>query len=201
MPQTVPAEYLNSPATGYVYVALLSQSSQEKITGLLEKLAMELPDVIWPMPQKAMHVTLCEIVQSRKSYSENKDTLYARRRQEYEVGAAEVLCRIPKFGITLDHIEVSPDAIIVRSGDGSMFNDIREKLLGRITLPEETKRPPNIIHSSIARYTKSVQMERVQAAVAKHTIEFKEPITEFKLLKTLVPPLLKYEELRSYLLS
>lgn len=201
MTETIPATYLNRPAIGYIYVALLSENTQTEIGSLLNQLSKELPGVIWPMPAQAMHTTLCEIIQSRKTYSEDKDALYASHRQEYEVGAAEVFRPIPSFSVLLNHIEVSPEAIIIRAEKGNAFNYIREKLLGHITLPAETKRPPDVIHASIARYLCPVDVEDVRAAVAKHTIALAEPITEFKLLKTLIPPLLKYEEIASFPLT
>ena len=201
MTETIPATYLNRPETGYLYVALLSEDAQAKISGLLKALTEELPGVLWPMPPQAMHTTLCEVIQSRKNYSEGKDVLFASHQKEYVEGAAEVLLSIPRFSVVFNYIEVSPEAIIVRTEDGGAFNDIRAKLLDHINLPTETKRPPNIIHSSIARYLQAIDIEDVRAAAAKHTISFEEPITEFKLLKTIVPPLLQYKEIASFPLT
>jgi len=201
MTETIPATYLNKPETGYFYAALLSENAQVKVSGLLQELTEELPEIIWPMPPEAMHITLCEIIQARKVYSQDKDTLFTDREDEYVHGAAEVLRSIPRFSVMFNRIEVSPEAIIIRTENGSAFNSIREKLLGRITLPDETKRPPNIIHSSIARYVEAVDIERVQSVMAKYSIMLEEPITEFKLIKTLVPPLLEYEELAGYPLA
>lgn len=198
MLETVPAQYINEPAIGFVYVALLSENAQQKITQLLADISQELPGVVWPMPPEALHLTLCEIVQSRKEYSEDKEELFDKRKQEYTEAAAEVLTEIPRFSVTLDCIEASPEAIIVRTKDSSAFNGIRARLLERITLPEETKTPPNITHSSIARYLKATDVEAVRAVLAKHTVQIEEPITEFKLLKTLIPPLLSYEEITSF---
>ncbi len=198
MIETAPAPYINEPAIGYLYVALLSKSAQEKISKLLQAMHAELPDVIWPMPPEALHLTLCEVIQARKPYSEDKETLFKRREQEYLTGAADALSTVSPFTVRIDQIEVSPEAIIVRSRDGTAFNDIRAKLLGHISLPDETKRPPDIIHSSIARYTRSVDIEAVRAVATRQALSFNEPITEFKLLKTLVPPLLQYEEIASF---
>lgn len=199
--ETVPARYLNEPATGYIYAALLSKHAQSKITELLESMRQELPGIIWTMPADALHMTLCEVIQSRKSYSEDKDTLFARRRDEYFDGAARALEGIPVFSVIFNQIEVSKDAIIIRTQDGTPFNEIRAKLLGNISLPAVTKRPPDIIHSSIARYQQAVNMETVQAVAANHHIDFTEEIAEFKLLRTTVPPLLEYEELASFALE
>jgi hypothetical protein len=153
------------------------------------------------MPPKALHITLCEIVQSRKIYSYDKEALFELRSEEYFHGAGQVLTNTPAFSVVFDQIEVSLDAIIVRSSESAVFNDIRTKLLGSISLPDETRRPPDITHSSIARYLKRIDVESVRAAAANHTIGFAEPITEFKLLKTFVPPLLEYEELASFQLK
>lgn len=199
--ETIPAQYLNEPSIGYVYAALLSEHAQSKITELLESMRQELPGIIWTMPPDALHITLCEVIQSRKPYSEDKDTLFARRQDEYFDGAAHALKGISVLNVVFNQIEVSKDAIIIRTQDGAPFNDIRATLLSHISLPDETKRPPGIIHSSIARYQQAVDIETVQSVAASHRINFTEEITQFKLLRTTVPPLLEYEELTSFTLE
>jgi hypothetical protein len=103
------------------------------------------------------------------------------------------LSNTPKFTITFDTIEASPQAVIVKASDSSKFNSIRAELTANIQLPDETRTPPDITHTSIARYVKEI--------VARHRIKIEEEVTEFKLIKTEIPPLQKYEVLKTYALA
>jgi hypothetical protein len=160
MTKTIPAEYIGRPNLGYVLVALPSEKTKARLATLLGELAVELPDVIWRMPPEQLHITLCEIIQP-KPYSEDKEKLYNLHKEEYENIPEQILSAMPKFTIALDVIESSPQAIIVRSSNPSSFNLIRSQLVQNMQLPTETRTPPDIIHSSIARYVLEVDLERV----------------------------------------
>lgn len=198
MAETIPADYIDRPARGYIYVSLMSPHGRQQVANLLHQLQDELPGVIWPMPPSALHVTLAEIIQSRKEYTQDKDALFEEHRQEYERQPERILARMGQFAVTFNAIEASEQAIIVRGIDQGQFQSIRSRLVAEVPFPDETKSPPDIIHSSIARYKKSVDLEHVQQIIARHALAFEEPITQFHLMKTVVPPLLKYETLRAY---
>jgi 2'-5' RNA ligase len=200
MAKTVPADFLDKESIGYVILAFPSENFKSYITRLLNDLAAELPDVIWPMPPEQLHITLCEIIQP-KPYSQDKEVLYKLHKEQYETVPAQTLSAFPKFTITFDTIEVSPQAIIVKSSNSDSLNSIREKLVSKIELPKETRTPPDISHSSIARYLKEVDLEIVQKVVARHKIDIKEEIVEFKLLRNEVLPLQKYEVIRTFPLA
>lgn len=197
MIKTVPANFTGKENVGYILLALLSEETKNHIAELLKDLNTQLPGVLWSMPPKQMHITLCEIIQP-KPYTSDKDTLYKLHQDLYEDVPAKILSNLPKFTVTLDIIECSPQAVIVRSSDASSFNSIRSQLVKSMPMPEETRTPPDIIHSSIARYLKEVDIEKVRKVIARHHIHVEEEITEFKLLRNEIPPLQKYEVLKTY---
>ncbi len=200
MTNTQIAEYIGQPNLGYVLVALPSGNMQRQITDLLDKLSRQLPGIIWPMPSQQLHLTLCEIIQP-KDYSQDKEALYKLHQAQYENTLSQILADTSKFTVTLNTIEASPQAIIVRASDSSTFNSIRAKLVANIQLPRQTRTPPDITHSSIARYLQEVDLDKVQRVIARHSIVIEEEIAQFKLLKTLIPPLQEYQVLETYPLA
>jgi hypothetical protein len=60
----------------------------------------------------------------------------------------------------------------------------------------ETRPPPAIIHSSIARHLKEVDLGQVQEVISRHKIFIEEEVAEFKLLRYEILPLQKYKVLR-----
>lgn len=200
MTRTIPADYLGKRALGYLIVAIPSENTKSKIIYLLDQLSVELPGVLWPMPAEQLHITLCEIIQP-KDYSEDKETLYKLHQEQYKNAPAAIISKLPKFTVTFDTIEVSPHAIIMRASDSGTFNEIRAKLVENIQLPVETGTPPDITHSSIARYLKEVYLEKVQEVVIRHSIKIDEEISEFRLLRNEITPLQDYNVIKSFPLS
>jgi len=189
---------ITEPDNDCIAVALLSETGQQQIASLLKKLSERLNDIIWAMPTAALHITLCEIIQP-KPYDEDKATLL-KNFPHYETVLQEALT-MPPIPVTFDTVEVSPQAIIVRGRDDGTFNRVREELIEKLPLPTETKLPPDIIHCTIARYTKQVDLEKVKAVVAGVNINFIETISEFQLLRQTAPHLLNYQIARRYTLS
>jgi hypothetical protein len=191
MTKTVRADYIGKVGLGYVLLALPSENLRNRIIALLEELTAKLPGIIWPMPASQLHITLCEIIQF-KEYSQVKQELYDLCKEQYEHVPSQILGAVSKFKVTFDVIEASSQAIIIRASDSSNFNDMRAKLMAHMQLPNETRTPPDITHSSIARYLKEVDLENVQEVISRHKILIEEEITEFMLLRTEIPPLQKY---------
>lgn len=128
-----------------------------------------------------------------KPYPEDKELLFQRRKAHYEDVLEEVLSDTEPIEVIFDRIEVSPQAIIIRGSDDHAFDAIREKLIKLLPLPEQTKQPPTIVHSSIARFTKEVDLRVVEQVIAKLKIDFQETITEFQLIHNGSPHMLDYE--------
>lgn len=200
MPKTVPDNVIGKSNLGYGLLSLLSKNASKQVAELLKKLSEDLPGAIWPMPPEQLHITLCEIVQP-KEYVQDKELLFETYRKEYLDVPAHILSSVPKFTVTFDTIEASSHAIIIRAGDSSQLNDIRAQLTANFKLPEETRTPPDITHSSIARYRKEVELEKVQAITAGYKIFIKEEMSNFVLVRNTLPPLQEYEVLRAYPLA
>lgn len=197
MQNTQIKQFLGERVNAYGYVAMLSVGSQQKITELLEKLKNEIGDGLWVMPANALHITLCEIIQT-KQYGEDSQLLFSRHANEYENVPSKIISGVEPITVTFDEIFVSQMAIIVKGKDDGSFNNIRKQLVGSIPLPDGTPPPPTIIHSSIARFTKELPLSMVEDIASRHAIHFQETVAEFQLLQNVVTPLLQYNTVRKY---
>lgn len=200
MPNTIPAESIEQEEIGYALLAFLSDAARNAVTDLLKALDAELPHMLWCMPPAALHITLCEIIQP-KIYEQDKDVLYSEHQREYINLPGTILANFKKVRVTFNTIEASPNAIIIRGSDEGDFEAIRTQLVEQLPIPAQTKRPPDIIHSSIARYIAQVDLAKVQAALKHHHIAFEEEIQEFKLVRSTTQPLLNYEIIKTYPLA
>jgi hypothetical protein len=200
MTEIIPFTGVGQKEVGYVLVARLSKAAQAYITSLLHGIDGELPGLLWRMPPKALHSTLCEIFQP-KDYGYDKTAAYLQHAQQYEAVVQRILAGLGRITVHFNAIEASPAAIIVRGQDDGSFNRVRTELADGLLLPAGTKRPPDIIHSSIARYADRGDLSRVQEVVKRYPVDFTEEITEFRLERCTVQPLLETETLAVYPLA
>ena len=70
-----------------------------------------------------------------------------------------------------------------------------------LTIPKETKDPPDKTHSTIARFSVEVDLRKVQAILSEITFYHSEEIDEFRLLTDLVPPDFNHKTLETFYLS
>ncbi len=166
--------------------ALLSPVGQQQVASLLEQVSKELGDAVWCMPLSSLHITVCEIMQA-KPYPEDKEVLFQRNLERYKQALKSVLNDAEPIEVTFNRVEASPQAIIIRGSDDHAFDAIRKGLVTSLPLPAQTKQPPTIIHSSIARFTKEIDFSIVEAAIAKLSVSFTEIITEFQLMHNVSP--------------
>lgn len=203
MTRTIPATNIGQTgptSIAYGLFILPSEALQKEITALLADIEAELPGIIWPMPPTALHFTVYEIIQP-KEYSEDKEVLYQRNQQAYEDLPEKILASVGPIEVNFNSIEASPYAIIVRGEDDGTLNKVRKQIITELPIIAESKMPPDIIHSSIARYVKEEDFERVQKVIQKYSFNFTETVTEIKLLKNVKFPLLEYETVRTYRLG
>lgn len=200
MEKTIAADFIEQVRNGYVLLALPSAELQDRINALLVDLAENIGETLWLAPSNSLHITLCEIIQP-KAYGEDRGLLYKRHEREYHQLPATVLATVEPIKVHFNTIEVSPQAVIVRGDDAGVFNKIRVGLTDVLPLPPETKRPPDIVHISIARYTEAIPLDPVKKAAQMFTIDFHETVSEFHLVHNLRSPLLDYDILRTYQLA
>lgn len=185
--QTVvsPLEY--SPHE-YNIVVMPSGESLEKVTQLQSRLKNILGDAIWLMPPNCLHITVMEIICHADYKDQSRRELFEQWHKHYSDTVKEVLAGQPPLTLHFSELVVSPGAIIIKTENSQLFNDIRSKLLSRIELPAGTKLPPDITHCSIARYSKSIDLEQAQQTTRELGVDLDLPVKQLKLMNDLVPP-------------
>jgi hypothetical protein len=184
MKKTTAAQWLNEEKVGYWVGSFLSPKNQQKIAGFQAALQRELPGVIWTMPDVTQqHITLFEIVMTFRDYPEDRDEIFERHRAGIDAELRAQLANQGPIAVTLDTLEVSPAAIILRGTDDGSFQRIRNAVSGKHLLPNGTRTPPDIVHSSLARYVKEVDVEDVRSVLARYRLNLVQTVTEFEMVR------------------
>lgn len=194
------ADNIGSKDNGCGICSLLSPLLQQEVLKIQLKLQRELSDNIWCMPLKSLHITLCEILQN-KPYTLDKNLLFEQNKDKYVLAISEALKNQHPIEILFNRIEASTQAIIIRGDDDKVLDNIRHKLVESLPLPVSTKLPPTIVHSSIARFTKEVDLDKVESVVQSLKFSFTETIQEFQLVHNVWPHMLNYDVFKRFTLS
>jgi len=201
MERPIVADWINEEKVGYAVCAFLSPENQQKIADLQTELNRELPGVIWTMPDiTQQHITLFEIVMCFREYSEDRDVIFERYSTGIDAELKRQLIDQGPITVTLDTLEASSSAIIIKGRDDGSFQRIRDVISDKRLLPDGTRTPPDIIHSSLARYVKEVDVDQVRSILSSHNLELVQTVTEFEMVRVWRMPM-DYKTLEVYGLS
>lgn len=161
---------------GHIIIAPLSKKTRQAIYDIQNKISDTLPvGSLWLPSGKQLHITFAHLISPDATYDSNKDDLW----RSLEVGAKKSLYQIttehPKIDIVFEKIEAFLSTIIVKWKDDGVIDELRRKFTKLVQIPKNTRVPPNIIHTTIARFKKEISFEEVKETVAR--LEWKQ-ITE-----------------------
>jgi hypothetical protein len=100
--------------------------------------------------------------------------------------------------IHFTQLRVSPGTIFIVGNDNGEFQKIRDTFVKNVTLLPNTKLPPQIVHSSLIRFTRAIDLDAVESFVAHKNIDIAQEVTEFRLVNTRKEPLLEFDVLKKY---
>lgn len=172
----------------HAIVVLLSSDSVQQAASIQNQLVQIFGDAVWLQQPSGLHSTLMEIICDADYKDMPRLEHFKQWYKNYNQTVKDILADIPPFTIHFDELFVSQRAIIMKASNTRAYNDTRKKLLSKISLPAGTKVPPEITHSTLARFNKTIQLEDVIRKVSNIRVDFIEPVTEFSLVKDLGPP-------------
>lgn len=200
MELTTKQESIEKPALGYMINTFLSNSSSAGISDLQNAISVEYPEMIWIPPKETLHITLMDWLAPLVEYSKDKDKLFEEIFPQYNAILEEILKNLEPININFSEFIVSASAIAIK-GDNQgteIFNQIREQFLSKVDLLPNTKRPPNIVHTTIARFIGSVALEDASNFLGKLSPSIDERVTGFQLVRETKVPMIEYSTLRHY---
>ncbi len=198
MPQTEVYANAGRPARGYVVNVSLSNAVCKVVQGIRDKLEVAYPEAFYLAPPESLHVTLLDWFDPLYDYAQPLEALKAQHYDEYDAALQAALDDEMPITIRFKHVKASPNAIYIVAEDDGSFNDIRQKFLDRAELLPGMKQPPKIIHSTIARFQKSIDLTEVEELVSSIAIDVEQEVTSFRLVGENKLPMLQYDIIKEY---
>ncbi len=197
------SEYLRTQATGYMVNTLLSHESQLAIAEIQDSLQDRFPTILWSTPPEALHVTLLDWLAPLVDYNQSKDDLYKKLFAEYDTALNDALTNIKPIEVHFNKVLVSSSAIALVADDTNIhpFTTIRTRFLDSVVLLPDTKQPPTIVHSTIARFIGTAALDEVRMFAETLHVSVHETIKGFQLVRETELPMLAYTAIKKYPLS
>jgi hypothetical protein len=197
-----PAAWLNKAFEGYVVNTQFSAENSSLLSNLIGQLEHEFGQAVFGMPSESLHITLLDWIAPLVDYEgQHKRRLFEKIYPEYHQALTEILRKQAPIQVVFDQIKVSASTIFIVGKDNGQFQAIRDQFIKLVDLQPGTKQPPQIIHSSIARFTKPIQLKAVRAFVSQQTLAITQDVVDFRLVHTSREPMLEYEVLKTYQLN
>lgn len=195
--QTV--DWVGKSFTGYMVNTDFSSRNSETLGKLIDEIQETFDGSVFCMPRPSLHITLLDWIAPLVDYDgQYKDKLFSQIKPDYDKAMTEVLAATDPITVRFDELRVSPTTILIVGHDNGQIQHIRDKFLEKVDLLPGTKPPPQIIHSSLARFIEPTDLSLAQSFVATKTLDITQQITDFRLVRTVKEPMLEYETLKRY---
>ncbi len=202
MSKTYPVDWVKKSFEGYIMNTLFSDENSAQVMRLVDDISHEFGDAVHCMTKESLHITLLDWIAPLVDYDgKSKEELFTSIYNEYDGALSDILASEESFTVTFDTIHIAPTTIYISGRDDGQFERIRSKYLDSIKLLPDTKRPPDIIHSSLARFTKELDLSVVEAFIKHKSLDFKQTVDSFRLVHTFRQPMMEFEILKTYKLG
>jgi hypothetical protein len=199
---TEPVSWLNNEAIGYIVNTKFSPQNAQFLAALAQEISNGVHDALSSSVAEALHITLLDWIAPLYSYDDqDKDKLFERIRSQYDTALSQAVKAFGPITVHFDTIKVSPSTVIAIGRDEGQFQCIRDEFVRHVDVLTDTKPPPTIIHSSLGRFVKAVDVQHVEDVIADISLDLTQVVTEFRLMRSTDAIIGKAEILKLYPLA
>lgn len=183
MSTTITAPETGRPVNGYIVIAPLSKESRAVIYELQDAIQARFPDNSFWFPRgEQLHITFAHIITPNVAYPDEPIQLWEQIGNQAVTALRQITPQPLAVDISFDAIQASPQAISLKGHDDGTYQRLRDRFVENFALPEASRRPPAIIHTTIARFYDQIALEDVQECVAQLHPNFVEITQELQII-------------------
>lgn len=188
--QSVTAYWINSP---------VSDELAQAIAKIQIKLTERFSDSIWAVPREALHISfnaLSPTFELDKTADAPLDVApsYANTFKKLAAG-------VPPIELHFDTIEAFPAAVILKAHDNGSYKALRDQFNEAVELPTDTKPTPNIIHTTICKFHKAIDLDEVKDFLSTISVRVNVTVSEFCIVREKVLYMVDYDVLQRFILT
>lgn len=163
------------PGQGYIVIAPLSAQSRDRIGEIQARYAKRFgASNLWLPHGSQLHITFAHIITPNAEYQEAPSVLFERLRPLAARALQLSAQTLTPHGIssTFGSIEAYSASVIIKARDDGSFDEARKVFTDNFELPVESRRPPNIIHSTICRFRSELDLAEVEGYINEIMADF-----------------------------
>lgn len=181
--RTIPSPETGRPVDGYIVIAPLSKESKHAIYAIQDNLQARFPDnKFWFPREEQLHITFAHIITPNAEYPEDPKVIWGRIGAQARAALKSCIPDSLNIDVVFDSIETFPNSIILKGHDDGTYDKLRQDFVNNFELPDSSRRPPNIIHTTIARFYDEMDLGQVQEYVNSLDLSFIETTTELQVI-------------------
>lgn len=193
------SDWLNKEYDGYMVNTTFSDENAEIIINFLKEAENRFGDAVYCMQKRSLHITLLDWIAPLLDYGgSDKYELFSHVQKQYDAALANATSSQVPFNVRFNKLHLFPNTIVLLGQDEGQFASMRADFINNIDLLPDAKLPPQIIHSSVIRFRKEIDMTDIEEFVSKHEIDLTQEITHFRLIHTIREPLVEFDILKTY---
>lgn len=186
---------------GYMSNICIEGTAAESVSAIQTKLESQLGSSVWLQPLESLHITLFDFIAPKVEYPIPHKQLYDISADDIDEVMVRLASNFKPFTIHITALKSSENAVYLEGYDDGTTARIRNEFLKLYRLDKRTKKPPEIIHSTIARFIENIDTDKVREVVDCQIDEITIPVTSLRLVHERRIPMLEYETLKEYLLQ
>lgn len=198
--KTIVDKNIGIKVDGYVVNTSLEASIIDQIKNVQYELKEAFGDSVWCVPEKSLHITLMDWLAPLVDYGKEKDQLFKEIQTEYDEKLQKIIENHTAINLKPIELGISQNAIFIKFDDGGVFNQIRNEFTQEVKLIEGTKPPAQIVHTTIARFTREIDLSKVELLLKDCQISRETIVDKFRLVHETKTPMLESQEIKTYLL-
>jgi hypothetical protein len=179
---TIPTD-TSAQTNGYIVIGSYSRENQQVIHRIQDQLRSSLPGIRFWFPRgDQLHITFAHIITPEVTYHKNSTELYADLKSSAIDSLRGAIPQNLDVEIIFDKVEAFPAAIIIKGRDDGSYARMRAGFINKFSLPEQTRKPPEIIHTTIARFENEAPFDEIEKFVYGLNISFTQETSELLLI-------------------
>jgi len=153
------------PTEGYIVIMPLPEDVKQSIAQIQSLLTDGgiAEQALWLPSGDQLHSTFAHIVSPDADYEDEKRAnVFANLEEQTDEALEAIIPKARGDRLVFDELRVFPAAVILVGHDDGIIAQTRKDLTATVDLPDETRRPPDIIHVTIARFKRRIPLGTVK---------------------------------------
>ena len=137
---------------------------------------------LWLPKNEQLHITFAHVISPDSKYKIDRTKLWKDLHPEVKRALEEITKKPLNIEVQFNELLSFQASIIVKGYDNGSYDKLRNKFIKLFNLPDESRRPPNIIHATVARFRNELPFDNVKTVTDGIGVSFTDSTQKLQLI-------------------